>query len=1011
MSALDELLARWRENPDSGTTLALCAFLGTSKREDLIVEVGATAEAWHREDPQVMLALGRMYLDAGLLQEAQAALVTAGKLNTTSAQPYRFLGEVLLRRGDAQRAEKVLARALQIGRSDADTRMWHDRAVVYVALQQRVGLRAVADEIERTIPKKNSIPPPTVAASFQAPPSATATGVRRTGGVAQRYAEPSPKPVASRSPKLVSKPAPVVEPREELLSEGDIPTGQFGRETIDISQDDLESSPLATAFHGVHTAQTVKRRTPSMPAQLRSLSPRDVPSRSPSPAKVRTPLPPPPVFAPQTSRVPSSLPPPPAFALAGPAASLPLPPPPAPFSPPPLARTPAPPAPDAFSRAPVSPSIPRAPAPAFHRSEPAPMPSVRPGGVDDSPSPAAETVLEHLARVGVYEKNGGASPAWAAPAREKTRGTWVFAIAIVLAAAAGYGAFAYARKVRDERMATARNLEAETTKLLATGSIDDLKKTDDKLSAVFDLDSRSERAALLWLENRVFSALLVPGEARGIEAAMSRCRTLNIDEAKTVFGKIASFMVEGDLAGAAAILPKWDDKAKDDPLYQLAAGALLERAGDVRAVGRYEQAFKLDPNLILARVFHAELATLELGYEAGKAPLDEVVKALGERPMARALEGLAWVMSGAQGEPPASAVVAQPERAKLPAQLLSVPHVVDARVHALSGRTTEAVAALDDALRVSATPAMASLIGQVAIDLGDEKLARAATLRALSYSALYPRARSLAARVALLGGRIDEAKSAIQELDAKSPEAAVVRAAAAYEALDLSELDGAAAQIGAPDGPAKALAAGLGITLGKKYPPPALLEQMATPSVPWGDPIAVDAALDQGNVDLARKIVARWGERGSTPAYALRRARLLRYDGKAEEAVKASEEAMVTGGVTPRVLVERVLSLLAGKDTQEARAVVSQYPVVLGPMTKLLSILVNVESGKAALAKSDAANVEPPPDGSPVLYDLVAARALLGIDDRRGKVLIAGLARRVPKHPDVVAMLQALSER
>ena len=107
MGALDELLGRWRENPDTGTTLALCTYLGTSKREELIREVGSTAEAWHKDDPQVMLAVGRMYLDAGLLPEAQATLVTAGKLVPDNASAYRYLGEVLLRRGDAARAEAV----------------------------------------------------------------------------------------------------------------------------------------------------------------------------------------------------------------------------------------------------------------------------------------------------------------------------------------------------------------------------------------------------------------------------------------------------------------------------------------------------------------------------------------------------------------------------------------------------------------------------------------------------------------------------------------------------------------------------------------------------------------------------------------------------------------------------------------------------------------------------------------------------------------------------------------
>jgi len=73
MHALDELVARWRKNPDSESTLALCAHLGRSPQSELMREVGNTAEAWHRENASVMLSVGRMYLDAGLFAEAQAA--------------------------------------------------------------------------------------------------------------------------------------------------------------------------------------------------------------------------------------------------------------------------------------------------------------------------------------------------------------------------------------------------------------------------------------------------------------------------------------------------------------------------------------------------------------------------------------------------------------------------------------------------------------------------------------------------------------------------------------------------------------------------------------------------------------------------------------------------------------------------------------------------------------------------------------------------------------------------
>src|SRR6187402_3446682 len=164
MSALDELLRHWRSNPDADATIALCSFLGTSSRDELIREVATSAETWHTEDGPVMLAVGRMHLDAGFLAEAQAALVSAGKANGRDAKPFRYLGEVLLRRGDALRAEKVLARALQFSPNDTEARLWHDRSVVYSALQKRIGVEAVATEVLRAMPKQNSIPAPTMSA-------------------------------------------------------------------------------------------------------------------------------------------------------------------------------------------------------------------------------------------------------------------------------------------------------------------------------------------------------------------------------------------------------------------------------------------------------------------------------------------------------------------------------------------------------------------------------------------------------------------------------------------------------------------------------------------------------------------------------------------------------------------------------------------------------------------------------------------------------------------------------
>ncbi len=923
MGALDEMLAKWRDNPDAGTTLALCTYLGTSRREDLIREVGSTAEAWHKGDAQVMLAIGRMYLDSALLQEAQAALVVAGKLSQADPSPYRYLGEVLLRRGDATRAEKVLSRALQIGGAEADTRMWHDRAVVYVALQTRVGMRAVADEIGRTIPKRMSIPPPTLGLEEGERPAP-----RAPQNVAPRI-PPPPKLVSSMPPPL--PPAPMPAFRSIEPSDGDIPTGRF-----DVPD---AGGPSRDALATIVT-----------------------------PAAGHSGLPPPP-----------SVPPPPF--RAGPRFGAPSP-----------------------NRSPLASSLPVAlPPPVGPRSRNG---HAAPTEFDDSAHPAAETVLEHLARVGVYERGGGSPPAWTAPTRARQRGTWFFATLITLAGAAGYGAFSYVRHLRLERMATARRMEAQVTRQLETGNLDNLRRTDAELSQVFDLDSRSKTAAILWLRNRVLSVLVLPGQSQGIESGLARCTTLGIDDARTAFGRIGSFLSEGDLAGAAAVLSKWDEKSKDDPFYHLVAAAMLERAGDNRAMGRYQQAFHLDPDLNIARLFHAELVTLELGPDAGRPFVEDVVKRLGDAPASHALVGLVWALDSNAGDLPDSGRVTDADRAKLPTQLAAIPGLVNARVAAREGHTDQATAALDLALSAVQTPALATTIGRMAIELGDIALARKATLTALSYSALYPGARSLAARVALLGGHIDEAKKAIQELDAKSPEVAVVRAAVAYESLDLSELDAAVQAMGSTDGAASALAVGSGIVLGRKYPTPAALGALAVPGVPWGDFVAVDAALDTGNMELAQKIAARWGDRASTPTYALRRSRLLRYEGKNADAALASADAVVPGEVTPRVLVERLYALLAARDVAGARAFLSQYPAVLGPMTDFLKVSTDVADDNSSRAKALAARLEPPPPDSPLLYDLIAARAFTEVSDRRAKSLVRALLRAAPKHPDVLAIAE-----
>jgi tetratricopeptide (TPR) repeat protein len=1008
MSALDELLSQWRSNPDADATIALCSFLGTSSREELIREVATSAETWHAEDGRVMLAVGRMYLDASLLAEAQASLVAAGKANGRDAKPFRYLGEVLLRRGDALRAEKVLARSLQFSPNDSEARLWHDRSVVYSALQKRIGVEAVAAEVLRTMPKQNSIPPPTVQGlshkrfgneeltrpraqnplAFDAAPSistaqdalprfdsADALRISEADLLEDSAPRPAPLPTARRSVGRatvvgIGPPGPKL---PSAMPRAPIAANPFAGKAIGSSKPAGRAAPAASAYTAHEAASDDITRVADSARHnfddiITTVTPspfiaQSWPEAVPPPAPVRPPLP-----------LPSALPAPKASALAEAEA----------FAPP----LPAPRPPPSVRPRPVN---------------AAPVPSFSDGGIGVG-QPEPSLVLEHLSRVGVYEPGGGAAPAWERPARTKVRGTWTLAVAIVLFAGAGVGSYEYSKKIRAERMEHAASLNDEVKKLLESGSVSDLKQTDQKLNASFELDSLSQPAARLWLQNRVLYEVLTGDEVRGIDSAVHRGGEVNLPEKDVAFGKIASFMSEGDLAGGAGILARWDKECARDAYYQLAAGAVLERAGDLRAVERYDEARQLDPDFIPAQMFLARLLLLEFGGERAKPVLDALHKKLGDAPITRALSALAWVVDPERPDTlPSEARLEPGDADKLPAPLSGVPAMVEAVQAVHTGDMRKASLAIDSAVTTAMTPSLATGLGFLAIEAGDEQLARKAALRALQFSAVYPRARTLAARVALLGGRLDEAQKAIEELDPSSPDVAVVRGVVAYESLEPADLDAALRSLGDVAHTRQAysaLEAGPGILTGRTFPSPDKLEAMANPAIPWGEIVATDAALDTGNLALAAKILGRRQGDAIRPVHYQRLARLYRYQNKPDDAVKAATEAR-EGATSVAVLIESLYDLIKKDDGPAARDLLAKHPTLLGPMTAWLGVLVDVANKQKAQAVARVAKLDLPPPETPLELRILVARALAASDDKRARPYVLALAKQVPKHPDV----------
>jgi len=1028
MSALDELLRHWRSNPDADATIALCSFLGTSSREELIREVAASAETWHPEDGKVMLAVGRMFLDAGLLSEAQGALVASSKASGRDGKPFRYLGEVLLRRGDAVRAEKVLARALQFSPNDPEAGLWHDRSVVYSALQTRIGVEAVAAEVLRAMPKQNSIPAPTMAGLSHKPFGNEAPTKPRSQNPFSNPAGPieealpsfeSEDPLRVSDSDLLEESSPRISPRANPGRATTLGIGPPGPKLPSSAPAKSAAvaarpNPLISKLGGSAAPATAKPAAAKPPAPMRA-----APMAAARPAATRAE----PEALPRSARAPDQfeevltlITPAPFIAPSWPEAPIVRSPLPAPAMPPSLPLpsadfTPAPETPTrialAVAETMAAPSF--ASPPPFEQA-PAPQPSNRyvarapMANYADAGLPEAGLVLQHLSRVGVYEPGGGAAPAWETPKRQKTRGTWTISVAIVLIAAAGAGSYAYSKKVRAERAQHALALNDEVKKLLETGQVADLRKTDQKLNEAFELDSLSQQAARLWLQNRVLYEILTAEEVRGIDSAVHRGKTVNLPEKDTAFGRIASFMAEGDLAGGAAILPRWDGASAHDPYYQLAAGAVLERAGDLRAVERYDAARQLDPDFIPAQMLLARLLLLEFGGERAKPVMETLRKKLGEAPITRALSALAWIVDPERPEAlPDDAKLEAGDAEKLPAPLSGVPAMVEAVQAMRAGDLPKVSHAIDSAVAGAMTPSLAAGLGFLAIEAGDEQLARKAALRALQFSAVYPRARTLAARVALLGGRLDEAQKAIEELDPSAPDVAVVRGVVAYEALEPADLEGALRSIGEAAHTRQAytaLAAGPGVLTGSAFPSHEKLEAMATPATPWGELVASDAALGVGDLALANKILSRRHGDALRPVHYLRLARLYRYQNKPDEALKAVLAAR-EGSTTSAVLIESLYCYLKKEDTAGARNLVAKHPTVLGPLTAWLGVLVDAASKQKAQAAARTAKLDLPPAETPLALRILVARALVAAEDKRARPYVLALAKQVPKHPDV----------
>lgn len=179
---LNARLLRFRAQPESEDAYSLAeALLAAQRYADVRLVTGGAQSG--SEDGALLVLEGRAWLQERDLVRAQAVLLRAVRAAPEHQPAYRWLGEVLLKRGDPQRAAKTLHRAIALDPEDAESAKLAARAE-YLAEAANEGFETVPPDPDSAFDSEPAAKPRSVA-----PPAA-----QSGPGVRQR---PPPQPSAA----------------------------------------------------------------------------------------------------------------------------------------------------------------------------------------------------------------------------------------------------------------------------------------------------------------------------------------------------------------------------------------------------------------------------------------------------------------------------------------------------------------------------------------------------------------------------------------------------------------------------------------------------------------------------------------------------------------------------------------------------------------------------------------------------------------------------------------------
>ncbi len=825
---LDSRLLRFRSTPSSEDAARLSADLLEGNRLDDVLEITRTALATRPDDPELLVLSARADFAAGRLNEAQVTLLKAARVAGTRKEPFRWLGEVFLKRGDPARASKVLERAKQIDPTDRTIQTLHQRAQRLTRLAERGHEASVVAPLPTAPTEERTVVRTDVAEALAQAESAADDEVTTIAAEPKRPPPGRPAPFPARPVPPRAAAAPLPAPAAPL------PAPPAPAKPL------APPPPKADAFAFPPPA--------AVPAELKNLG-------APSP------------FEPETPKVALPTPPPPIAPIA-PLAAAPI------ATAAPLAPEPAAPAPASLPPASFPPDA--LPIESFaDAGDDGPVP-IEPDvavGATHGQSESVDDLLSMLQREGLFEPPTGEAAQWAttkeAKPVERTKvGVWLGAAWVVMLALAGGGYYGWTVYV-EQRHAEAERLVASAREEALAGDHQRLVDAERHLREARELNPRDPANGTLLLFVHAQRALEDGAFEVGFLApTLARAERDEADAAYLSAARAVVALGAGDLPAARTAVDAALEAGPEDPAILYVAGRLEQRLGDDDALSHLEAAIAAEPALTAAAIALAEARSDEGRQEDAITLLDGV---LGRDPEhLRALLWKAYLTAGdAEIDPGLAQLAGLEDRLEHGAP---TDHVLFqlTRAHLLrrQGDHEGAVAAVDAALGAGAEePRLLALAAHAARAEGRFVQAERAATEAVRRSPANTEFRKLLAAIYLDRRNGESAMRTLGELSADDPDVLVMTAQAALLVGTVGAAQGASQVIdtwmGEHEGEASVELRALRIRLeiGVAEDPSAAYEAARTLARENpGDPVAAmalgEAALRTRHVDQALEALA-----------------------------------------------------------------------------------------------------------------------------------------------------------